>query len=161
MHTLPYINYILIELTKSHQKFYNAWPSEQPLNLDWLIDSSHIPQRIEINKQQSSISQAIAKGTESSVKQQNVSIHLRGVLTSLLAGLMVFSGCLVVSSGKKHISEPVIQTMFSYTWKLQKDFHKETHWLPCASFPNPSTLYSSGNTWVFLNSGKNSLHFST
>lgn len=45
-----YINYILIELTESHQKFYNVSPSEQPLNLDWPIDSSHIPQRLEINK---------------------------------------------------------------------------------------------------------------
>lgn len=72
--------------------------------MDGLINSPHILERLEINKHQPSVSQAFVKGTESNFKKKNdVSIHLRAVLTSLLAGFTVFPGSLVQSSGKKHI----------------------------------------------------------
>lgn len=74
--------------------------------MDRFINYSQILERLEINKHRHSVSRAFLKGTESNFKKKNnVSIHPRVVLiiTSLLAGFMVFPGSLVPSSGKKQV----------------------------------------------------------
>ena len=85
---------------KSYHKVYNVSPSEQSLKAEQTLptESSHIPENFEISKYQLSVSQSIVKDTESNFKKKNkVSIHLRVVLTSLLAGWMVFPNSLVQS----------------------------------------------------------------
>ena len=123
-------------LKKSYHKVYNVSPSEQSLKAEQTLptESSHIPENFEISKYQLSVSQSIVKDTESNFKKKNkVSIHLRVVLTSLLAGWMVFPNSLVQSWGEK-LWQSRIQSkhQYYYTRETEKIFI-ETRRFSCSS----------------------------
>ena len=87
-----------------------------------------------MSKYQLSISQSIVKDTESNFKKKNkMSIHLRVVLTSLLAEWMVFPSSLVQSWGEK-LWQSRIQSkhQYYYTRETEKIF-TETRQFSCSA----------------------------
>ena len=149
----------MLQFLKSYHKVYNVSPLEQSLKAEQTlpVESSHIPENFEISKYQLSVSQSIVKDTESNFKKKKkMSIHLRVVLTSLLAGWMVFPSSLVQSWGE-NVSQSRIQSKYQYyytreTEKIFRDPPILLFFLTPYTYYNTSNLYGSGHTLTFLNS---------